>query len=128
MNITKITVLISVIGAAAVLLSACQYGSQSTSIPANSKNGNTTNQPTTNAVTIQNMAFTPQDLQVKVGQKVTWTNQDQLNHTTTSDTGVFDSENVASGNTFSYTFTKAGIYTYHCSIHTSMKAQVTVTQ
>lgn len=89
----------------------------------------TTTQPlSSNSVTIQNMSFSPQDINVKVGDKVTWTNQDSITHTVTSDTNVFDSGNVANGGTFSFTFTNVGTFSYHCNIHTSMTGQVTVSK
>lgn len=89
-----------------------------------------TTQPSasSNSVTIQSMAFSPQDIKVKVGEKVTWTNQDSVTHTVTSDTGAFDSGSVANGGTFSFTFTKEGTFPYHCNIHTSMTGQVTVSK
>lgn len=117
------------VGVAGFTLTACQkYGGQSSSQTNQGAGANVNNQSTGNSVTIQNTAFSPQNLQVKVGQEVTWTNQDQFTHTVTSDTGTFDSGNVANGKTFSFTFTKEGTFTYHCNIHTSMTGQVTVTK
>lgn len=81
----------------------------------------------TKAVTIQNFQFSPNALTVKVGEQVTWTNHDSFAHTVTSDTGAFDG-NVAAGASYSYTFTKPGTFAYHCSIHPSMTATITVTQ
>ena len=80
-----------------------------------------------NAVTISNFAFTPATITVPVGTKVTWTNQDSTDHTVTSDDGLFDSGHIATGATFSFTFTTAGTFPYHCSIHTSMTTKVIVT-
>jgi plastocyanin len=79
-----------------------------------------------NAVTIQNFAFNPSTIEVAVGTTVTWTNQDTAGHTVTADDGSFDSKTLATGATFQQTFSTAGTFTYHCSIHTSMKATVTV--
>jgi plastocyanin len=56
---------------------------------------------------------------------VTWTNNDSIGHTVTADDGSFNSP-VDPGKTFSFTFTKAGTYTYHCSIHPTMKATIVV--
>ena len=78
------------------------------------------------AVTISNFKFTPPALSVAVGTKVTWTNNGSMNHTTTSNTGVWDSGPLANGKTFSFTFTKAGTFPYHCSIHPNMKGTITV--
>jgi plastocyanin len=80
------------------------------------------------AVTIQNFAFNPRTVTVKVGTKVTWTNQDSTAHTVTFDTGDTKSGNIAQGATFEQTFSSAGSLTYHCSIHPSMTGTVTVTQ
>ena len=76
-------------------------------------------------------AFSPTTLTIKVGTKVTWTNMTQAPHTVTSDDGKsFDSgisnPIAASGGTYSFTFTKAGTFPYHCQIHTSMKATIIV--
>jgi plastocyanin len=79
-------------------------------------------------VTIQSNAFNPDSLTIKVGETVTWTNKDSYAHTVTSDKGVFDSGNIASGATFSFTFNTEGTYGYHCSIHTSMTAKIIVTK
>jgi plastocyanin len=81
----------------------------------------------TKHVTIQNFAFSPETLTVAPGTTVIWTNKDSVDHTVTSDTGAWpDSGSLASNKTFSHTFTKAGTYPYHCSIHSSMKATVVV--
>lgn len=80
-----------------------------------------------NSVIIQGNSFTPDTLTVKVGTKVTWMNNDGYDHTVTSDNGTFDAGHIPSGQSFSFTFTKAGTYPYHCAIHTFMTAKVVVT-
>lgn len=82
--------------------------------------------PGTNEVFIQGMAFTPSNLTVAAGTTVTWTNKDAISHTVTSNTNLFNSGNMGSGSTFSFTFATAGTYPYFCSIHPTMTAQVTV--
>ena len=79
-----------------------------------------------NSVTLQNFAFSPATLTVKVGTTVTWTNKDGTTHTVTSDSGVFNSGNLSPNATFSYTFNNTGTFTYHCSIHTYMTGTVIV--
>ena len=54
---------------------------------------------------------------VKAGTTVTWSNQDGTQHTSTSDTGIWGSKILNPGNTFSFTFSTPGTYTYHCEIH-----------
>jgi plastocyanin len=79
-----------------------------------------------NTVSIKDMAFTPNNLQIKVGATVTWVNNDTVQHTVTSDTKVFDSGPIEPGANFTYTFTQAGSFAYHCDIHKSMIATIAV--
>ena len=78
-----------------------------------------------NSVSIMNFSFSPNSLTVKVGTKVTWTNHDSVTHTVTADQGAFNSP-VSAGSSFSFTFTKAGTFAYHCMIHPSMTATIVV--
>jgi plastocyanin len=78
------------------------------------------------SVTIKGFSFQPASLSVAVGSSVTWTNADSTAHTVTADDGSFDSSTLAPGATFSRTFATAGTFTYHCQIHPSMKATITV--
>jgi plastocyanin len=82
-----------------------------------------------NAVAIQNFAFAPAALVVKVGTTVTWTNRDTDSHTVTSqnNSGPLASTALSTGQSYSYTFTKPGRYDYLCTIHPFMTATVTVT-
>lgn len=83
----------------------------------------------TDAVSIKDMAFTPADITVKAGTTVTWTNNDSVAHTVTetdSQTGP-NSGNLEPGKTFTFTYSAAGTYKYHCSIHPNMTGTVTVT-
>lgn len=78
------------------------------------------------SVSISGFAFTPAELHVKKGTKVTWTNLELSGHTITSDSGVFASGNISQGKTFSFTFNTAGTFTYHCALHPSMTGKVIV--
>ncbi|MHB1677433.1 MAG: cupredoxin domain-containing protein [Sulfuriferula sp.] len=78
------------------------------------------------AVTISQFAFTPPAIEVPVGTKVIWTNQDQAKHSIISDTGVFGSSPLKQGDNFSYTFTGPGTYAYHCGYHSYMTGVITV--
>lgn len=102
-----------------------------TTAPTEAPTAAPTEAPTTapsggNSVSIVNFAFSPASLTVKVGTKVTWTNNDSVGHTVTADGGAFDSQTVGPNNSFSFTFTKAGTYTYHCAIHPYMTATIIV--
>ncbi len=75
--------------------------------------------------------FSPKTLTVPVGTTVVWKNMTGTPHTVTSDDGSsFDSgvanPIAAQGGTYQFTFTKAGTFAYHCSIHPFMKATITV--
>ena len=78
------------------------------------------------AASLTKGAFAPGNLTVNVGSMITWFNADASVHTVTS-TGAFDSGNLASGATYSHTFTQAGTYQYYCVIHPNMKGTLTVT-
>jgi plastocyanin len=83
-------------------------------------------QPPANAeVTIDNFSFGPQTVTVPVGATVTWTNRDDIPHTVVSTDGVFKSK-VDTDEKFSYTFTKAGTYSYFCSVHPKMTGKIVV--
>jgi plastocyanin len=79
------------------------------------------------AIAIQNFAFMPAPLTVPVGTAVMWTNRDSATHTTTSDTGLWDSGMLATGKSFSFTFAQAGTFAYHCAIHPNMHGTIVVT-
>jgi plastocyanin len=82
----------------------------------------------TNSVAIQNFAFGPTTVTVKVGATVTWTNHDDEAHTVFF---VFDGSRspilVNSANVYQKTFTAPGTYVYHCTIHPFMTGTVVVT-
>ena len=69
-------------------------------------------------------AFSPSPVTIAVGGSVTWTNNDNTAHTTTGST--WNSGSIAPGGKYTTTFSTAGSYTYHCSIHPGMTGTVTV--
>jgi plastocyanin len=73
------------------------------------------------------MAFSPSTLTVRAGTTVTVTNRDAVAHTFTSDTNGWDSGLIQPGHSYRHTFTQAGRYRYHCSVHPSMAGTVIVT-
>ena len=84
--------------------------------------------PTTAEVKIDNFSFGPATLTVAAGTTVTWTNRDDIPHTVVSadDPKVFKSKVLDTDEKFSYAFTKAGTYSYFCSIHPKMTGKVVV--
>ncbi|MBW3666042.1 MAG: cupredoxin domain-containing protein [Actinobacteria bacterium] len=76
---------------------------------------------------MENISFQPDEITVDAGTTVTWTNQDSIAHTTTSEETVWDSGNLQDGDTFSFTFDEPGTYAYFCEIHPDrMRATITV--
>ena len=61
--------------------------------------------------------FEPKALTVKAGTKVVWGNEGQRPHTITADNGAFNSGNLGTGASFSFTFAQAGTYPYYCEYH-----------
>jgi plastocyanin len=83
----------------------------------------------TSAVTINNFAFSPDNMTVKAGTAVTWTNDDNVPHQIVADAADqpdLKSDILYTGQTYNYIFNKAGTFGYHCQIHPSMKATITV--
>jgi plastocyanin len=82
------------------------------------------------AITMANYAFSPASETISVGDSVTWTNTDQAPHnvTTTSGPVSIQSPTLNTGQSWSYTFTTAGTYSYICSIHPDMTATLVVQQ
>jgi plastocyanin len=81
---------------------------------------------TPNTVSMSGMTFSPATITVKVGTTVTWNNNDGIAHTSTSDTGVWDTGRLAPGATATTTFNTAGTYTYNCIYHAAMGMRGTV--
>jgi len=75
-------------------------------------------------VSMKNFAFSPATVNVPVGATVRWKNDDSVAHTVTSK--GFDSGNLDSGRSFSFTFTKSGSYAYVCTYHQGMTGTVVV--
>jgi plastocyanin len=77
-------------------------------------------------VKIDNFSFGPATLTVTTGTTVTWINHDDIPHTVVSTDSVFKSKVLDTDEKFSYTFAKAGTYSYFCSIHPKMTGTVVV--
>ena len=85
----------------------------------------------TNQINMFGYGFAPQVVTVKVGTTLTWVNVDSVNHsvdsgTSANPTSLFDSGDIAPGQSFSYTFAQAGTYTYYCDLHEGMVGVVIV--
>jgi plastocyanin len=101
------------------------------------KKSSTTNIAVPNGTGASNSAltFTPSTVKVVIGvnNTITWTNNDNTNHTVTFDSapsGVsvasLSDTNLTPGTSFTRTLTTAGTYQYHCDIHSWMHGTITV--
>jgi plastocyanin len=87
---------------------------------------NPTNTPEPGSVLIVDYAFQPAVLTVQVGEIVEWENTGSAEHTTTSDTGLWDSGTLSPSQKFQFLFTTPGTYPYHCSFHVEMNGTIIV--
>jgi plastocyanin len=78
------------------------------------------------AVAIQDFAFSPEKVTVKVGSAITWSNGDGTAHSVKSGDGSFVSQDLEQGQTFTTTFTAPGTHPYVCGIHNFMTGTVVV--
>jgi len=77
------------------------------------------------AIKIGNFTFGPQELKVRSGTTITWTNEDDIPHTVVS-LNNFRSKALDSDDKFSFTFTTPGIFKYFCSLHPHMTGTIVV--
>lgn len=77
-------------------------------------------------VKIDNFTFNPQQITVKAGATVVWTNGDDIPHTVTSKTMAFRSKALDTDDKFSFTFATPGKYDYFCSLHPHMTGTIVV--
>lgn len=82
-------------------------------------------------VDMKDMMYTPATVTIAVGGSVTWTNQDDVGHTVTpADKTQWGTEGsgdefetwLQQGQSWSFTFTKAGTYKYYCIPHASKRS------
>ena len=78
------------------------------------------------SVTIRDFSFGPTAIAVHVGDTITWSNAGPTPHTATANDGAFDTGTLRAGQSGSHTFTSAGTFAYHCTLHPFMRGTVTV--
>lgn len=76
-------------------------------------------------VTIDDHTFIPQNVRIKVGDRITWRNEDSDPHSIHSGYD-FNSDALENGDSYSYQFEDLGTYDYECGIHPDMKGEVIV--
>ena len=124
----KISIFLSLL-IVTVFLSGCsqQTATPTNKVPTQAPTVVLTTLPTNvSTIIINNFAFSPANLTVKVGTTVTWQNEDTVLHLIKSD--LFNSPSLKTGDTFKFTFDNKGSYDYVCSLHPSMLGQIIVTE
>lgn len=131
------TVILAIIAASVFLLGTFQYASV---LAQQAAGDSVTIVPNASTITPGTKAFSPNPINVKVGDTVTWTNKDTVEHTVTSGTGASDTNKgkefdsglagptalTATGKTFSHKFAAAGTFPYFCQLHPAMMGKVIV--
>jgi plastocyanin len=78
-------------------------------------------------ISMKDFQFDPTTVTAKVGQTVKWTNDDTADHNVVATKGEdFKSKNFGKGGTYEYKLDKAGTIDYVCTLHSNMKASITV--
>lgn len=84
-------------------------------------------------IDMKDIKFVEQEVVVSPGTKVTWVNSDTVDHYVNTDTHpahtyypAQNSRGISTSEQYSVTFTKTGVYPYHCSAHTDMTATLVV--
>src|SRR5690349_2982346 len=111
-----------ILAALALAVAGCGGSSSSdnssSSSAKKSSSGSSSSGSAGGAVKMKNIQFSPKDSTVKVGQKVTWTNEDSVDHNVTATGGAsFKSKNFGNGGTYAFTPKKAGTIKYTCTLH-----------
>ena len=128
--------LIAVTGLFSFVVAAC--GSDSEPAPTSTASPSISVSPTAattpNGVTADIVNLAHKDLTVSIGTTVVWVNQASSPHTTRAGipheqpSGEWDSDRIAPGGQFSFTFEEVGEFPYYCNIHRSMTATITVVE
>jgi plastocyanin len=69
--------------------------------------------------------FRPPTLTISRGTRVRWVNRDNVSHTTTSNSGIWDAT-LSPGERFARRFRRAGEFDYRCTFHTGMIGTIIV--
>jgi plastocyanin len=120
----------------ALALAACSGGGTATSAPGTTSGPVATSAAapcadstgtTTVDATVVNFQWS-QPINAKVGDVITWTNNDTASHKVGLDDGscAMSAAIAGGGGKQSLVFTKAGTYAFHCTIHPSMKGTITI--
>ena len=111
MRLRALTVLIAVLGLSAGLMVGASQAATA---------GRHVGPAATVDISITEFMFTPNRLQVHVGDTVKWTNNGAVAHTTQAKMNVWNSGTLVPGASFSFTFPNTGLFKYRCAIHPTL--------
>src|SRR5436190_12768158 len=77
-------------------------------------------------VSITATGFSPESVTIRPGDTVTWKNSDNTAHQIVSDTGLFKSNKLQPGESYSYKFDVESSYSYHDAMKASTSGVVNV--
>lgn len=77
-------------------------------------------------ITIKNFEFTPRDLTIAPGSKITWVNKDEEPHKLSEVNSTFASQPLDTDGSFTYEFKAAGRFEYFCTLHPRMTGHIVV--
>jgi plastocyanin len=79
-------------------------------------------------VTIESFKFSPNVLEVRVGDKIRWTNEDLSPHTATAKDRSWDTKKIKKGEAVTVEVTADMRTAYFCAYHPNMKAEIVILQ
>jgi plastocyanin len=83
----------------------------------------------TTRIVMKDVAFSPRDAKVKIGDAITWVNADRIPHDVTATSGAtFKSGTFGQGETYVFRPSRPGTIAYVCTLHQGMNATLTVTR
>ncbi|HMD13943.1 MAG TPA: plastocyanin/azurin family copper-binding protein [Bacteroidota bacterium] len=107
-----------------IILTLCGCNSDTSSPYGNNASPGTS---APNTLVMANLAFSPNTMTIKRGTTITWKNNDSYVHTSTSNTMVWDSGDIAPGTSKTTTFNTAGTFPFYCKYHQGMGMTGTIT-
>lgn len=118
--------IVALLAVAAVTLAACGSSSSSSTSDTTATSSSPGARPLVQ-IRLANVRFVPVRATVHVGQRVTWVNEDSVDHNVTATSGAhFRSSTLQSGDTYVYRPRAPGRIAYVCTIHPGMRGLLIV--
>lgn len=82
--------------------------------------GGPAGQQAPNTIVLSGSSFSPNSLTISAGTVITWENRDSYVHTSTSDSGNWDTGDIPGRGSRTTAFNSPGTFPYHCRYHRTM--------